>query len=169
MEEDLIINLDNACRASFNVLYVIWLLAELMNNLKSGIQIEFCCVLAYSYPVSIHNWMGTLSSISYLVPLLASSYLPSYHRQRLTSPHVDAHSKSALGCRLRTERDPLKYSLYRPFGPNPNVLPICLNNPFTLWLVGRHKCAGCLATQVVKKHLVFKLTWRHRFDGHNRT
>ena len=75
MEEDLIVNLDNACRASFNVLYVIWLLAELMNNLKSGIQTEVCCVLANSYPVSIHNWMGTLSSISYLVPLLESSHI----------------------------------------------------------------------------------------------
>ena len=34
MEEDLIVNLDNAYRASFNVLYGLWLLAELMNNLK---------------------------------------------------------------------------------------------------------------------------------------
>ena len=61
MEEDLIINLDNACRASFNVLYVIWLLAELMNNLKSGIQTKVCCVLANSYPVSIHNCLRLLA------------------------------------------------------------------------------------------------------------
>ena len=61
MEEDLIINLDNACGASLNVLYVIWLLAELMNNLKSGIQTEVCCVLAYSYPVSIHNCLRLLA------------------------------------------------------------------------------------------------------------
>ena len=61
MEEDLIVNLDNAYRASFNV--SLWLHAVLMNNLKSGIQIEFCCVLAYSYPVSIHTLLENMPKV----------------------------------------------------------------------------------------------------------